>query len=125
MGRGLGTVRHVRRGTFAVLGEHFLNNAGSTLSKDVRRGQRAAFFPPRPYGEWNKVKDVLSPSAAIVVESGGRAEIRPELYAYRCFYVPAAEARIETVCRIGGTLAVRFGGSSLFRQAAEVLRQSA
>jgi hypothetical protein len=68
---------------------------------------------------------VLSPPAAIVVESGGRAEIHPELHAYWRLYVPAAEAGNETVCRIGRTLAIRFGGDPLFKQSAEIVRQPA
>jgi hypothetical protein len=71
--------------------------------------------------------------AATVVESGGRAEIHPELHpelhlelhAYWRFDVPAAEAGIETVCRIGRALAIRFGGDPGFKQSAQIVRQSA
>jgi hypothetical protein len=86
---------------------------------------RRVLSPRRHTGEWNKAKDALSPRAAIVVERGGRAELYPELHAYWRLYVPAAEARIETVCRIGGALAIRFGGDPLFKRSAQVVRLSA
>ena len=64
----------------------------------IQVGQRAAFLLPGIVWGRNKAKDVLSLPAVILVESGGRTEIRPEIYAFWRFNLPATEAGNETVC---------------------------
>jgi len=58
---------------------------------------------------------MLSLPAAIIADSGGRTEIHPALHAFWRLYSPATEAGNETMCQIGGALAIRFGGDSVFR----------
>lgn len=56
-----------------------------------------------------------------VCGNGGRTEIVPKLHAFWRLHPPAAEARIETVRRIRGTLAIRFGGDPALKQSAQVI----
>ena len=65
---------------------------------------------------------MLSLPAAIIADSGGRTEIHPALHAFWRLNLPATEAGNETVCRIGGALALRFGGDPVFRQSRQVVR---
>jgi hypothetical protein len=85
---------------------------------------RCVLSPQRRRGV-EQSKGALSPPAVIAIESGGLTETFPELHAYRRPNLSAAEARIETVCRAGGALAFRFGGDSLFKQSAQIVRRSA
>jgi hypothetical protein len=70
-------------------------------------------------------KDALSPPAVIAIEIGGLTETFPALHAYWRPDLSATEAGIETVCRDGGALAIRFGGDSLFKQSTKIARQPA
>ena len=65
---------------------------------------------------------MLSLPAAIIADSGGRTEIHPALHAFWRLDLPATEAGIETVCRIGRALAIRSGGDPVFRQPGQVVR---
>jgi hypothetical protein len=53
--------------------------------------------------------------------TGGRTETVPTLHAFWCLHFPATETRIETVCRIGGALAIRTGGDPAFGHSGQVI----
>jgi hypothetical protein len=52
---------------------------------------------------------------------GGRAETVSALHAIRCLYLPAAQTRIETVCRFGGTFPIRVGCDPVFGRSAKAI----
>jgi hypothetical protein len=106
-----------------TLDEHFLSNV-EVFFERCQVGQRAAFLLPAPKRGRNKATDMLSLPAAITADSGGRAEIHPALHAFWRFNLPATEAGNETVCRIGGALAIRFGGDPVFLQSRHAVRVS-
>lgn len=84
---------------------------------------RCVLSPQRRTGV-EQSKGVLSPPAVIAIESGGLTETSPELHAYWRPDLSATEAGIETVCRDGGALAIRFGSDPLFKQSTKIVRQS-
>jgi hypothetical protein len=70
-------------------------------------------------------KGALLRPAVITLESGGRTEIAPKIHAIRRFNLPATEAGIEAVQRIGQALAICFGGDPIFQQPANGPRPAA
>jgi len=102
-----------------TLNEHFRGNV-EVPSQDVRSANA-----PRSLSllrGQNKAKGALSRPAVTALPSGGRTEIRSEIHAIRRFDLPATEAGIETVQRIGKALAICFGSDPIFQQAARYSR---
>ena len=73
-------------------------------------------------GDRTKAKGALSRPAVTALQRGGRTEIHSEIHAIRRFDLPATEAGIETVQRIGKALAICFGSDPIFQQAARYSR---